>query len=280
VIFEKHVAVPTDKYVINAYSATPEQVKNWLTSAKETFEICGVNNKRYDFTEKELEDLRGLRRGVFAREDLEAGKKINLEDVFLAIPVQENQIAANDFSKYTEYNLIRTVKKNSPILFSDVDKKDLREKVLGIVQNVVKFIVNSKVPVPNKLDFELSHHYGLEKFYEFGTTMINFINREYCKKYVILLPNQKHPEQYHKVKEETFHIMYGSMEVALDGNTKEYKQGDIILVERGVKHKMSTKTGVIIEEISSTHYKDDSFYTDDNISDNKDRKTFITYWLE
>jgi len=32
-IFEKHVGIKTDKYSLNAYSATPEQVRQWLQAA-------------------------------------------------------------------------------------------------------------------------------------------------------------------------------------------------------------------------------------------------------
>jgi hypothetical protein len=35
----------------------------------------------------------------------------------------------------------------------------------------------------------------------------------------------------------------------------------------------------VIEEISSTHWADDSFYTDEAINRNRDRKTRLTYWL-
>jgi hypothetical protein len=35
----------------------------------------------------------------------------------------------------------------------------------------------------------------------------------------------------------------------------------------------------VIEEISSTHHKDDSYYTDESILQNKDRKTIISYWM-
>ncbi len=278
-IYEKHVGVKTEKYSLNGYSATPEQVYNWLKTAKESFEICGVENERYTFTEKELSDLRGLRRGVFAKEDIPAGKKLDMSKIFLAIPIRENQLSANDLSKYTEYKLVNGIKKNQPILFSDIWKTELREKVLGIVHEVSGFIIKNNVQVPNKLDYEFSHHYGLDNFYKYGCTIINFINREYCKKVIILLPNQTHPEQYHMQKEESFYIMNGSLELTLDGVTKKYNAGDIVVVERGTKHKMYTETGVAFEEISSTHFKDDSFYTDEEITNNKNRKTMITYWL-
>jgi len=50
-------------------------------------------------------------------------------------------------------------------------------------------------------------------------------------------------------------------------------------VEKGKKHSFSTKGGAVIEEISSTHWKEDSYYTDPAIARNKNRKTFLTYWM-
>ena len=57
------------------------------------------------------------------------------------------------------------------------------------------------------------------------------------------------------------------------------KKGDVVTVEPGVRHEFSSTNGCIIEEVSSTHYVDDSYYTDESISKNKNRKTFVTHWL-
>ena len=50
------------------------------------------------------------------------------------------------------------------------------------------------------------------------------------------------------------------------------------LIKTGVIHKFIciSKQGAVIEELSSTHEKADSFYVDDNITKNKFRKTFIS----
>jgi quercetin dioxygenase-like cupin family protein len=96
----------------------------------------------------------------------------------------------------------------------------------------------------------------------------------------VMLPGQFHPEQYHERKEETFHILYGDIELNLDGQSRACRPGDIVTVERGVKHAFKSNSGAVIEELSSTHYKDDSFYTDPAITQNTHRKTQLTYWLE
>ncbi|MFC1957443.1 spore coat protein, partial [Chloroflexota bacterium] len=68
--------------------------------------------------------------------------------------------------------------------------------------------------------------------------------------------------------------------VNLDGEVRQCELGEIVTVDRGVKHSFGTETGAVIEEISSTHYAEDSAYTDTAIMQNKYRKTMLTYWLD
>ena len=110
--------------------------------------------------------------------------------------------------------------------------------------------------------------------------MVNCINREYCKKLIILLPNQKNPMHYHIKKEETFHVLYGNLIIEYENNEKEYNTGEMVLIERGIKHGFYSKTGCIFEEISTTHYGEDSYYIDKKINENTERKTFLTFWSD
>jgi quercetin dioxygenase-like cupin family protein len=93
-----------------------------------------------------------------------------------------------------------------------------------------------------------------------------------------MLPGQSFPPQYHEKKDETFHILYGRFIVRLDGKKHVYKPGDVITINPGVKHGFTTVNGGIMEEISSTHFVNDSFYTDKEIEKNKNRKTFVSHW--
>jgi quercetin dioxygenase-like cupin family protein len=110
--------------------------------------------------------------------------------------------------------------------------------------------------------------------------MATIVNREYCKKLIVILPGQTHPEQLHKVKEETFHVLHGNVWVNIDGQEKQITRGDVVVIERGMKHSFGSNTGAVIEEISSTHSGEDSFYTDPKIMQNTDRKTLLTYWFD
>lgn len=279
-IFEKHLGVPTDTIKLNAYSATPEQAALWLRSAAEAFAMCGVTETRHAFGDSEIKELHALRRGVFAKRRFAKGEKIDPAQVFFAIPSIDGQLAANDMSKYTYFFAKDDIEANAPVMANATEPVHIRDKVSGILQQVRKFIKKSRVPLPGQVDLEISHHYGIDKFPKTGAILINIVNREYCKKLIVMLPGQSHPAHFHQLKEETFHVQHGEMVMTLDGKEQKYKAGDLILVPRGSKHSFTTAHGVIFEEISSTHFKNDSFYVDDSINQNKHRKTLLTYWME
>lgn len=280
VLFERHVGLKTEKYELNQYSSTPEQIFKWLSAAKEAFVMCGIENGRYEGTEKERRDLRGLQRGVFASRFIKTGEVIDHSNTFLAIPNFEEQLIANDMSKYARFVAKRDINANSAIFMDDVEATNTRDKVLKIVNKIRTLLIDSRVALPRKVDIEISHHYGIDRFEEWGATIVNCINREYCKKLIVLLPGQKHPLHCHKRKEETFHVLYGEVLFNINGKVKKGETGDIIVVERGVPHSFSSEKGVIFEEISTTHYKDDSFYEDKNIMQNGSRKTEVTFWSD
>ena len=95
-----------------------------------------------------------------------------------------------------------------------------------------------------------------------------------------MLPGQKHPIHFHKRKEETFQVLNGVFECEIDGHRRTLHPGETSLVQPGVWHRFWSDTGCIIEEVSTTHYNDDSIYNDRRINDmprNK-RKTVVGHW--
>ena len=279
-LFEKHVGLKNGRHDLNAYSATPEQLHRWLESAEEAFRMCGVCGVSTEPSEKERSDLKGLQRGVFSKGGIAKGEKISMQNVFFAIPNEPGQMLANDLSKYTEFTAQTDIAKGLPVLLANLSGYNLRQRILEIMKQVREVLLASKVTLPNRLDFEFSHHYGIDRFEEWGATIINCINREYCKKLIILLPGQKHPLHYHVKKEETFNVLFGDVAINLNGEEKEYRPGDMVVVERGSKHSFSSRAGAIFEEISTTHVLEDSFYDDAQVKKNEDRKTYITFWQD
>lgn len=279
-VFERHVNIKTEKYGINAYSSTPEHIKNWLESADDAYRMSGQAGSRYDISDKEKTDLRGLKRGVFALKSIKKGEKLSPDNVFFAIPNMENQILANDMGKYIEYIAEKDIVVNEPIMFDNIKSTNLREKVLEIVKKIKDILIESNIILANKIELELSHHYGIDKYFEHGAAILNCINREYCKKIIILLPGQKHPVHHHVKKEETFQVLFGAMTIMLNEKEMELKAGELLTVERNAKHCFSSDKGCIFEEVSTTHYKNDSFYEDEKVANNPDRKTHLTFWAD
>jgi sialic acid synthase SpsE/mannose-6-phosphate isomerase-like protein (cupin superfamily) len=279
-IFEKHVGVGTASYALNAYSASPSQVQAWLNAATYALQVCGVGDQRLPVNDSERASLRSLRRGIFLRHDLAGGHTLTDDDVYFAFPPQDDHYTANDWSKYARFRTLMPLTKDSAISSANTQRADTRQKVRDIAQKVKSLIESSRITVPGGIELEISHHYGLDKFDEVGLTMLTVVNRGYCKKLLVSLPGQQHPEQYHKKKEETFHVLFGELHIFLNGVKKTCKPGDVINIEPGVRHAFVSPTGAVIEEISSTHFKEDSFYTDETIMKNKNRKTVLTYWMD
>jgi sialic acid synthase SpsE/quercetin dioxygenase-like cupin family protein len=278
-LFEKHVGVATDKFALNNYSANPAQVAAWLDAASKAYAICGVKDRRMEPTKAELDALKSLRRGAFVKRAVAAGERVRSEDVFFAIPTQEGHVTANDWSKYNHFHATRDIAPGGAVLESNTERRDVRAKVLSIVTRVRAMLEQSKGVVPGEAELEISHHYGLDKFDQFGITMVTVVNRNYCKKLIVVLPGQKHPEQFHNQKEETFHVLHGELNLRLDDVEQTCGPGSVVTITPGMRHAFESPKGAVFEEISSTHFVDDSHYTDPAIAGNSERKTFLRHWI-
>ena len=146
---------------------------------------------------------------------------------------------------------------------------------------IIKGMLNeARIPLNVDFNAEFSHHYGVLEFPNVGATIIDCVNREYCKKLIVQLPGQHHPAHYHKKKDETFQVLYGTVEMEIEGRRRTLQPGDTQVVQQGVWHEFWTESGAILEEISTTHYSDDSFYEDKQINqiDRSLRKTVVEHW--
>ena len=277
-VFEKHVALETEEYAMNAYSVSPEHLKVWLETLHSSIAAVGETSSKINNSEEETGSLRGLQRAIYAKKGIKMGEIIKGSDVYYAIPALENAYVANEFSKYTEFKASRDIAKNEVVTPANVTLTDTQKTVRGIVNQVRAFLSSTSVVVPDGRTLEISHHYGLGEFRNTGLVMATVVNEEYCKKLLIMLPGQEHPEQYHKKKKESFHVLHGQVALRLDGVEDTYGPGDVVTIEPPTRHAFRSEEGCIIEEISSTHYVGDSYYTDAAIMESPNRKTFVTFW--
>ena len=276
-ILERHVGLPTETITLNAYSMNPQQADKWVAEAERARTICTVKkeNEKY-ISQEELDSLHSLMRGVYVKHDVKEGDILNREDVYFAMPCQEKQMSSGEFQEGME--VTRAYQADEAVF----EKKHTTPTGLArsVVHDAKGMLYEAGIVLGDEYEVELSHHYGMQHFRQTGAIIVSIINREYCKKLLIVLPGQKHPMHMHKVKEETFQVLYGDLEVVLDGEEMELKAGDIQTVLRGQKHSFTSKNGAIFEEVSTTHIRNDSYYDDPKISrlDPMERKTVLRKW--
>lgn len=285
-IFEKHVNINSKMYNKNKYSAIPSQVDVWLSNILEAKIINGSVKNRENFLKYEKKSLREFQRGVYLKPNIELKKneEITLDKIQINFPNEKNQLIANDLSKFKTFITKKNIKKSGPIFYKDLKIIDNRHKIEKIRNQVIDLISVSKIIVNTNQKIEISHHYGLNNFYKFGLSMITIVNKKYCKKLLFLFNNQKHPAQYHKNKTETFEVLFGNiiLRTKLNGKRKKIilKPGDTYTIQKNEIHEFTTKSknGAIIEEISTTSIKSDSYYLDKSINLRNDRKSFISLY--
>tara|TARA_Y100001978_G_scaffold202623_1_gene224404 strand:+ start:100 stop:1650 length:1551 start_codon:yes stop_codon:yes gene_type:complete len=277
-MFERHVGISNEKYKLNGYSSTPIQLSNWIKSYKEGKDMYG--SQKRESPEIEIKSIQSLSRGVYVKNELNSGQKVSRKDVYFAMPILDGQLSSGEFKDGLIIN--EDLKKDKPIFINSIKEKDFDDiQIIKTAIHEIKAMLNkAKVILGTDFEIEISHHYGLKKFREIGALIITCINRQYCKKLVVVLPNQRHPNHFHKLKEETFQVLSGTLDIIVDGHKRKLYPGDCCLVLPGVFHSFSSQDGCIVEEVSTTHFKDDSIYQDSYINKLKkdDRKTRLDHW--
>ena len=266
-IIEKHVGVETENIKLNAYSCTPEQMESVIDEVQH-FEKCSIGN-----SSSEAASLRDLKRGIYLKTNKKAGETITIDDVYFSMPIQKNQFDASHACSEWGWvrrseNIIGSVvnkdkKAKEALLYNDVCFAELDTPQISSIKEKTRLLLDqSNVTISRKDSVELSCHYGIDNFHETGAVIIDKINREYCKKIIVVMPNQNHPTHYHKIKEECFELLYGDCELILNNKKIQLEKGKPILINRGVRHSFSSSKGCVIEEISSRHIIGDSVYDD------------------
>jgi sialic acid synthase SpsE/mannose-6-phosphate isomerase-like protein (cupin superfamily) len=277
-MFERHVGIVTDAITLNTYSSTPEQLDHWIAAQQEALQLCGSRERQPDADE--IASLDSLRRGVYAREPVEAGQVLQREQIYFAMPFTEGQLSSGQWCEGITAQV--NVLPDGPLILETLAMPAPSEvQVIKDAVHEVKALLNeARIPLSAEFEVEYSHHYGIPKFREHGAVIINCINRGYCKKIVAQLPGQKHPAHYHKLKEETFQVLHGILHLTRDGQERTFHPGDTCLVMPGVWHSFWTETGCVFEEVSTTHHNHDSIYRDAAINGlpRESRKTTVDHW--
>lgn len=276
-VLERHVGVAREDSPLNAYSLDPEQVDRWVRAALRARLLAGDGSK--EVGPAELESLRSLERGAFARRRIAKGERIDPGDVFFAMPCAPGQVTSGEFGRLRSHFVAsRDYEAQDPV--HEPVPEDPMRRVRDFLHQAKGMLHEAGIRLADELTVELSHHHGLATFDRVGCVLVNLVNREYCQKILIQLPGQSHPRHRHRRKEETFHVLAGDIEIDLDGEVHALGPGDRLLVERGAWHSFRSRGGAIVSEVSTTHVANDSEYEDPAIAelDPIQRKTILERW--
>mgnify|MGYP000223263420 CR=1 FL=1 len=278
-VFERHVGLQTSDYPLNGYSSSPIQVKKWIMAVQAAEKMLG-SLERPPINPEERRTLASLNRSYYSRYHLEAGREVSEQDLYLAFP--------NDFEdgvepgKLIPGSILRAdlepdqALRASDLIAPELSKVGLARDYALEVQSILR---RSKVAYDENSSIVLSHHYGLERFREFGAAFVTCVNRNYAKKIIVVLPRQKHPVHFHDMKEESFQLLWGDAQITIDGKKLNLKVGQLVTVYPRQWHKFTSLNGCVLEELSTHHSGSDSYYEDERIqklSDEGDsRKTEI-----
>ena len=276
-VVERHVGLPTETISLNKYSSAPADVAKWVDAALRARTVMDAGKPRV-IHESERESLDGLKRGIFVNVDKAPGEFFQPEDLILRMPCLPGQYSSTELDEVIGMPVPHGgVAAMMPILKTAGVDIPPEIRISSIRQKVLEMLASAKVAVPADTVAEISHPYGLARFGEFGAVIIDVVNREYCKKLIVQVPGQDHPTHKHIKKEETFQVLSGELESVIGGEVTLLKAGDKVTVHREAMHSFRTQTGMIMEEISTTHVKGDSIYEDEGIpSDPTTRKSAVS----
>ncbi|MBK16583.1 MAG: sialic acid synthase [Prochlorococcus sp. SP3034] len=279
-LLERHICLPTSDKPQNGYSSTPDQLQKWLDKINLTHQILGQSN--FQERNEEINSIKLLSRGVYAKSNIKKGNEINREDIYFAFPIISDDQHTSSSIKFPS-NAIKDIKKDESLIEKiNIKSPDINPNqfLKSAIHEIKALLALGNIHLNSTFSLELSHHKGPQKFRKVGTTIINCINREYCKKILVQLPKQQHPLHYHPRKEETFQILFGTLEIISDGHKYILNEGETLTVLPGVWHCFYSEKGCIFEEVSTTHFNEDSVYKEKSIQKLKreERKTTVDHW--
>ena len=117
--FERHIDIKTDDKPISSYCSTPEQIAAWFQAFHKAREMCGApGTEKAASSQKEIDYLTTLVRGVYAKCDLPAGHVLRPDDYYLAIPLQKGQLSCREL--LNDQVLAQKIAADAPLMTDSV----------------------------------------------------------------------------------------------------------------------------------------------------------------
>lgn len=261
-IFEKHVGLATEKYKLNGYSADPEQVEQWIDAYFAAKECLTFEEQAPQVHSLEKETLRELTRGVYAAAAIKSGDPLDAKNTRFAIPLRRDQVSVNDLEFAPQWRGA-SVPPGEPLSLGDCEiaSANISEVALRIY---TRLTLHAQLPLKEGHRGEISCHHGLEGLAEAGALLVTMVNSEVCKKYLILLPGQAHPEHRHADREEFMRLVAGDVVVKKNGQSLNCAKNDFLQIERNSWHSFASANGGVLEEITTRYGGQPSEYRDSN----------------
>lgn len=274
-LLERHIGMPLPDAPNNGYSMDPGQAEKWVRAALEARLMASGIDRERQVAPTERDSLAALARGTYLRRPVKAGATVTADDVYFAMPCCPGQTSSGLFCPSPAS---RDYAADEPL--TEVRNHDPVAVVRTHIHRARGLLAEAGIHLLKPLSIEISHHYGIDQFHKTGAILVNVVNRTYCKKLLVMMPGQSHPLHHHRVKDETFIILWGRIAVRLGDQHLVLGPGDQLVVEPGVVHGFSTETGCIFEELSTTQLPQDSVYVDPAIQrlDPMKRKTILESW--
>ena len=123
--WERHIDIPYpdgDERSVSKYCSLPHQMDEYFRAFHKAKEMCGGSaTERRVVETKEVKYLDNLVRGVYVKNNVEPGKELTVEDVYLAVPLQKGQISSREFME--GFTTFKMIEKDSPLLVTHIDSE-------------------------------------------------------------------------------------------------------------------------------------------------------------
>jgi mannose-6-phosphate isomerase-like protein (cupin superfamily) len=112
-------------------------------------------------------------------------------------------------------------------------------------------------------------HFGLYDFENIGETefwIVNDTTNNYCGKFLFMFAGQRCPLHYHRIKDETFFIVRGEVEMEVDNAVFILQPSDVYKMTPGANHTFRAVNGPsLVLEVSLPSIQGDNFFADTRI---------------
>jgi sialic acid synthase SpsE len=124
--WERHIDIPYtsnhEQKEVSPYCTLPMQADRWFKAFHKAVEMCGTSSEtRRTIDEEEKNYLESLYRGLYLKKNLKKGTKIELKNLYSAIPYQKEigHITSRDYFD-NDFILNKDMKKDAPLSRNDI----------------------------------------------------------------------------------------------------------------------------------------------------------------